>query len=108
MAYNNEDPIMNQNKGYAKQEKQDLMHDNPVAKDASGGRDGSWMSKYANQSKMGGSPLAHKGDPTHGFNQGSKSGDGKDRERIKAHLKKVKHGRNGAHSQFVGENNRKS
>ncbi len=37
MAYN-EDPIMNQNKGYAKQEKKDLMNDNPVAKDASGGR----------------------------------------------------------------------
>ena len=47
MTYN-EDPIMNQNKGYAKQEKHDLMHDNPVAKDASGGR--SWMSKHS-QSK---------------------------------------------------------
>ena len=101
----NEDPIMNQNKGYAKQEKHDLMHDNPVAKDASGGR--SWMSKHS-QSKMGGSPLTHKGDPTHGFNQGSKSGDGKDKERRKAHLKKVKHGRDGEHSRFVGENNRKS
>ena len=33
-----EGPIMNQNKGYAKQEKKDLMNDNPVAKDASGGR----------------------------------------------------------------------
>ena len=41
-----------------KQEKYDLMHDNPVAKDASGGRDGSWMSKHATQSRMsGGSPL---------------------------------------------------
>ena len=38
-----------------KQEKYDLMHDNPVAKDASGGRDGSWMSKHS-QSRMG-SPL---------------------------------------------------
>jgi hypothetical protein len=47
MTYN-EDPIMNQNKGYAKQEKNDLMYDNPVAKDASGGR--SWMSKHS-QSK---------------------------------------------------------
>ena len=41
-----------------KQEKYDLLHDNPVAKDASGGRDGSWMSKHASQSRMsGGSPL---------------------------------------------------
>jgi len=37
-----------------KQEKYDLMHDNPVAKDASGERGGSWMSKHS-QSKM--SPL---------------------------------------------------
>ena len=37
-----------------KQEKYNLMHDNPVAKDASGGRDVSWMSKH---SKSGGSPL---------------------------------------------------
>ena len=96
MAYNNEDPIMNQNKGYAKQEKHDLMHDNPVAKDASGGR--SWMSKHS-QSKIGGSPLTH---------ELRKYGDGKDNERRKAHLKKVKHDRNGKHSQFIGENNRKS
>jgi len=41
-----------------KQEKYDLLHDNPVAKDASGGRGGSWMSKHASQSRMsGGSPL---------------------------------------------------
>ena len=31
----------------AKQEKYNLMHDNPVAKDASGGRDASWMSKHS-------------------------------------------------------------
>ena len=37
-----------------KQEKYNLMHDDPVAKDASGGRDVSWMSKH---SKSGGSPL---------------------------------------------------
>tara|TARA_B110000459_G_scaffold173111_1_gene195035 strand:+ start:170 stop:505 length:336 start_codon:yes stop_codon:yes gene_type:complete len=55
MAYE-ENPIMNQNKGYAGQEKKDLMNDNPIAKDASGGRGGSWMSKHS-QSKMGGSPL---------------------------------------------------
>ena len=37
MAYD-KNPIMNQNKGYAKQEEKDLMNDDPVAKDASGGR----------------------------------------------------------------------
>ena len=41
-----------------KQEKHDLLHDNPVAKDASGGRDGSWMSKHS-QSRIG-SPLPFK------------------------------------------------
>jgi len=42
-------PLKNQNKGYEspKQEKANLMHDNPIAKDASGGRDGSWMSKHS-------------------------------------------------------------
>jgi len=65
MAYN-ENPIMNQNKGYGqesvKQERDNLMDDNPIAKDASGGRSGSWMSKHS-QSRMGGSPLAKlKGD----------------------------------------------
>ena len=49
----------NLNKGYGsesvKTERSNLMSDNPVAKDASGGR-GSWMSKHS-QSKMGGSPL---------------------------------------------------
>ena len=54
MAYN-ESPVENQNKGYAGQEKKDLMNDNPIAKDASGGRGGSWMSKHS-QSKIGGSP----------------------------------------------------
>ena len=52
MAYN-ETPVKNLNKGYAGQEKKDLMNDNPIAKDASGGRSGSWMSKHS-QSKMGG------------------------------------------------------
>ena len=52
--------LYNQNKGYAGQEKKDLMNDNPIAKDASGGRGGSWMSKHS-QSKMGGSPLMDKG-----------------------------------------------
>ena len=55
MAYE-ESPAKNLNKGYAGQEKKDLMNDNPIAKDASGGRGGSWMSKHS-QSRMGGSPL---------------------------------------------------
>ena len=50
-------PIHNQNKGYAKQERKDLMNDNPIAKDASGGR--SWMSKHS-QSGFGSSPLQQK------------------------------------------------
>tara|TARA_R110000751_G_scaffold13997_1_gene46139 strand:- start:327 stop:458 length:132 start_codon:yes stop_codon:yes gene_type:complete len=37
-----------------KQERRDLLSDNPIAKDASGGRDGSFMSKHATQSRMGG------------------------------------------------------
>ena len=52
MAYGT--PMQNQNKGYAKQERKDLMNDNPIAKDASGGR--SWMSKHS-QSGFGSSPL---------------------------------------------------
>jgi len=48
-------PAENQNKGYAKQEKKDLMNDNPVAKDASGGRP--WISRHFRSSMGGGSPL---------------------------------------------------
>ena len=51
-----ESALPNQNKGYAKQEKKDLMNDMPIDKIASGG---SWMSKHS-QSKMGGSPLMEK------------------------------------------------
>ena len=60
-------PLKNQNKGYEspKQEKYDLMHDNPVAKDASGGRDMSWMSKHS-KSRIG-SPLHDEG---HGGKEG--------------------------------------
>ena len=47
MAYGT--PMHNQNKGYAAQEKKDLLKDNPVAKVASGG---SWLSKHIS------SPLA--------------------------------------------------
>ena len=55
--------LYNLNKGYAKQEKQDLLNDNPIAKDASGGRGGSWMSKHSQSKIGGGSPLMElKGD----------------------------------------------
>ena len=39
----------------AKQEKKDLMKDNPVVRDMDSSRP--WMSKHASQSRMGGSPL---------------------------------------------------
>ena len=55
MAYGT--PMQNQNKGYASQEKKDLLQDNPIAKDASGGR--SWISKHS-QSGFGSSPLQQK------------------------------------------------
>tara|TARA_R110002012_G_scaffold91494_2_gene222703 strand:+ start:730 stop:1008 length:279 start_codon:yes stop_codon:yes gene_type:complete len=60
-------PLPNLNKGYGhesvKTERHNLMNDNPVAKDASGGRDGSWMSKHSQSRMGGGSPLAKlKGD----------------------------------------------
>jgi len=46
-----------------KQEKSNLMNDNPVAKDASGGRGGSWMSKHCcDMSRL--SPIKHCG-PAH-------------------------------------------
>ena len=50
-------PLNNLNKGYAKQEKSDLMNDNPIASRASVG---SFMSQHT-QSGMGGSPLMQKG-----------------------------------------------
>ena len=53
-------PAENQNKGYAKQEKKDLLNDNPIAKDASGGRP--MILKHMSGSK--GSPLMkHHGAP---------------------------------------------
>ena len=39
----------------AKQERKDLMKDNPVVRDMDSSRP--WMSKHASQSRMGGSPL---------------------------------------------------
>ena len=48
-------PLQNQNKGYAAQEKKDLMSDMPIDKRASGG---SWMSKHVSSPlAMGKAPL---------------------------------------------------
>jgi len=46
-------PMENQNKGYAKQEKYNLEHDNPVAKHAS------WMSKHSKSALH----MGHKDSP---------------------------------------------
>ena len=48
-------PAANLNKGYAGQEKTDLLNDNPIARDASGGRP--MILKHMSSSRMGGSPL---------------------------------------------------
>jgi len=53
MPYGNESPASKMGPYHmesAKQEKKDLLQDNPVAKDASGGR--SWMTKHS-KSEMG-------------------------------------------------------
>ncbi len=50
-------PLNNLNKGYAKQEKSDLMNDNPIAKRASGG---SWMSKHVSSPLAKGHSMAPK------------------------------------------------
>ena len=51
-------PASNLNKGYAGQEKKDLLNDNPIARDASGGRP--MILKHMSSSRMGGSPLMTK------------------------------------------------
>ena len=81
MAYGT--PMQNQNKGYAKQERKDLMNDNPIAKDASGGR--SWMSKHS-QSGFGSSPLQQK-EETYDERQARKR---KEKKEGMARLAKVK------------------
>tara|TARA_R110000868_G_scaffold7961_1_gene41484 strand:+ start:662 stop:907 length:246 start_codon:yes stop_codon:yes gene_type:complete len=63
-------PAKNLNKGYAKQEKSDLMNDNPIASRASGG---SFMSQHT-QSGIGGSPLMASEAQMKTFD---KDGDGK-------------------------------
>ncbi|MCP4162702.1 MAG: hypothetical protein GY760_21770 [Deltaproteobacteria bacterium] len=78
-------PYHNQNKGYAKQERKDLLKDNPVARDASGGRP--WISKHFKSSM---SPLreGHEGSPAKDAGHGKKFTDehfpsGKHRSDIK-------------------------
>jgi hypothetical protein len=98
MAYN-VSPVENQNKGYAGQEKKDLMNDNPIAKDASGGRP--WISKHF-RSSTSGSPVKHQGDGGH--KKAFDYGDGKDNKRKKEHMEKVAHNRDGSHSNSIQAN----
>jgi len=90
MAYGT--PMQNQNKGYAKQEKKDLMNDNPIAKDASGGR--SWMSKHS-QSGFGSSPLQQK-EETYDERQARKRKEKKEGMARLAKVKKERESRNAA------------
>ena len=55
MAYGT--PVQNQNKGYAAQEKKDLLGDMPIDKRASGG---SWMSKHVSSPLAKGHSMAPK------------------------------------------------
>ena len=68
-----ESPAKNQNKGYAKQERKDLMQDMPIVKDAMGGR--SWMSKHSKSAlRMGHSP-AEMGHDSPAKKYGAMKGD---------------------------------
>ena len=72
-------PASNLNKGYAGQEKKDLLNDNPIARDASGGRP--MILKHMSGSRMGGSPLMNK-------DFGGNEGDESDKTKLK--VKEVK------------------
>jgi len=65
-------PAANQNKGYAKQEKKDLLKDNPIARDASGGRP--WIVKHYKSSM--GSPVKQYEDKGSVAKMDDLSGDG--------------------------------
>ena len=90
MAYGT--PMQNQNKGYAKQERKDLMSDNPIVKDASGGR--SWMSKHS-QSGFGSSPLQQK-EETYEERQARKAREKKKEAARLAGVKAKREARNAA------------
>ena len=79
MAYGT--PVHNQNKGYASQEKKDLLQDNPIAAHAGG----SWMSKHS-QSGFGSSPL-NQNEETYAERQARKI---KEKKEGMARLAKVK------------------
>ena len=80
--------MQNQNKGYAKQERKDLMNDNPIAKDASGGR--SWISKHS-KSGFGSSPLQQKKSPIKN-NEDGQTHSQLGKKELRNHMK-VKHGK---------------
>ena len=90
-------PMENQNKGYAKQERKDLMQDMPIVKDAMGGR--SWMSKHSNSAlRMGHSPaeMGHESPAKHvGSAHGAK------------HKEEVGHKNQGIHSHASGSQKKK-
>ena len=90
MAYGT--PMQNQNKGYAKQERKDLMNDNPIAKDASGGR--SWMYKHS-QSGFGSSPLQQK-EETYAERQARLKREKKEEAARLARIKAEREARNAA------------
>ena len=86
----------------AKQEKYNLMHDNPVAKDASGGR--SWMSKHSKSAlhmghspaEMGheGSPAKHEGEASKGTHWHANDGSVVTEKQGKKHKRKLPTGPN--------------
>tara|TARA_B100000768_G_C11271163_1_gene373509 strand:+ start:1910 stop:2185 length:276 start_codon:yes stop_codon:yes gene_type:complete len=66
MAYGT--PLENQNKGYAAQERKNLLEDMPIDKRASGG---SWMSKHVSSPlAMGHSPAEMGHSPAKNLNKG--------------------------------------
>ena len=57
-ALYNKSPYHNQNKGYASQERRDLLKDNPVARTAAGDRP--WIAKHYKSGMNYGSPMTDK------------------------------------------------
>ena len=57
-ALYNKSPYHNQNKGYASQERRDLLKDNPVARTAAGDRP--WITKHYKSGMNYGSPMKDK------------------------------------------------
>ena len=76
-------PASNLNKGYAGQEKKDLLNDNPIARDASGGRP--MILKHMSGSRMGGSPLMNAGHGGAEFSENHLS-SGKHKDEIEGQM----------------------